>query len=190
MRDFPVAGSLIALGPGGPWSGSYGTGSAEHTLNTSSGDIATAEMQSMMFGNDQFCNDGSILRSIVSAAIGPWMTSIYRWRSLVASLPVRPVDEPVSHAPGLDPDRVLLIGNGLAVGWGVLIHDLALPGFLSRALSAAYPWVDRQRKAAARMRVRVSIGSGAWACSGWPAGAFRWRGEIDFFVDESDMRFN
>ncbi|WP_179691820.1 GAF domain-containing protein [Salinibacterium xinjiangense] len=65
------------------------------------------------------------------------MTSIYRWRSLVASLPVRPVDEPVSHAPGLDPDRVLIIGNGLAVGWGVLIHDLALPGFLSRALSAA-----------------------------------------------------
>lgn len=90
-----------------------------------------------MFRNDQFCNDGNTLRSIVSAAIGPWMKGIYRWRSLVASLPVRPVDEPVSHAPGVDPDRVLIIGNGLAVGWGVLIHDLALPGFLARALSAA-----------------------------------------------------
>ena len=122
---------------GGPRSGSDGTGSSEHTVGTTSSDVATAEMQSVMFSNDQFCNDGSILRSIVSAAIGPWMTSIYRWRSLVASLPVRPVDEPVSHAPGVDPDRVLIIGNGLAVGWGVRIHDLALPGFLARALNAA-----------------------------------------------------
>lgn len=65
------------------------------------------------------------------------MTGIYRWRTLVDAPPVRPLDEPVGHAPGLDPNRVLIIGNGLAVGWGVLLHDLALPGYLARALTAA-----------------------------------------------------
>lgn len=77
------------------------------------------------------------MRSLVSAVVGPWMTEIYRWRTRVSALPVRPAGEPVAHAPGLDPDRVLITGNGLAVGWGVLIHDLAIPGHLARALTAA-----------------------------------------------------
>jgi hypothetical protein len=46
----------------------------------------------------------------------------------------RPTDEPQSHAPGPDQDRVLLIGSGAATGWGVRTHDLALPGALARAL--------------------------------------------------------
>lgn len=48
----------------------------------------------------------------------------------------RPQDAPRAHAPGIDPDRILVFGNGAAVGWGVSSHDLALPGQLARRLSA------------------------------------------------------
>ena len=47
----------------------------------------------------------------------------------------RPRDTPQAHSPGTDSDRVLLFGSGPAVGWGVLSHDVALPGSLARALS-------------------------------------------------------
>jgi lysophospholipase L1-like esterase len=48
----------------------------------------------------------------------------------------RPFDDPHCSAPGLNSDRILIFGAGLAVGWGVSTHDLALPGFLARSLSA------------------------------------------------------
>ena len=38
--------------------------------------------------------------------------------------------------PGHDPDRVLIAGNGSAVGWGVLDHALGLPGHLARAVAS------------------------------------------------------
>jgi hypothetical protein len=47
----------------------------------------------------------------------------------------RPSDAPQAHAPGIDSDRVLILGCGPAVGWGVLSHQLALPGSLARELS-------------------------------------------------------
>jgi len=47
----------------------------------------------------------------------------------------RPRDTPQAHSPGTDSDRVLLFGSGPAVGWGVLSHDVALPGSLARALT-------------------------------------------------------
>ncbi|MCU1417759.1 MAG: diguanylate cyclase [Schumannella sp.] len=75
------------------------------------------------------------------------MDSVPRWvsapllRAWIASksgevdrLP-RPGDAPESHTAGVDSDRVLIFGGGLAVGWGVLSHEIALPGALSRALS-------------------------------------------------------
>lgn len=48
----------------------------------------------------------------------------------------RPSDEPRAHASGLNPDRILVFGDGLAVGWGVTSHDLAIPGELARSLSS------------------------------------------------------
>ncbi|WP_104138236.1 GAF domain-containing protein [Cryobacterium sp. Y62] len=47
----------------------------------------------------------------------------------------RPRDVPQAHAPGIDSDRVLILGCGPAVGWGVLSHQLALPGSLAREIS-------------------------------------------------------
>jgi hypothetical protein len=53
----------------------------------------------------------------------------------LSSMP-RPSDQPQAHASGLNPDRILVFGNGLATGWGVASHDLAIPGELARALSS------------------------------------------------------
>ena len=64
-----------------------------------------------------------------------WVRARYRVVDELLSTP-RPDDHPVGHAAGTDPDRVLVLGNGPAVGWGVRSHDLALPGTLARALSA------------------------------------------------------
>lgn len=47
----------------------------------------------------------------------------------------RPLDAPATHSGGFDSDRVLIFGGGPAVGWGVLSHEIALPGALGRALS-------------------------------------------------------
>jgi hypothetical protein len=60
------------------------------------------------------------------------------WRALSPSswraLPT-PSGEPATRAPGPDPDHLLLVGGGIAVGYGVLSHDLALGGCLARRLS-------------------------------------------------------
>lgn len=60
-----------------------------------------------------------------------WLhTSNESWRAL----PV-PTDSPSVRVSGSDPDRLLLIGSGLAVGYGVTSHELALAGNLARQLS-------------------------------------------------------
>lgn len=48
----------------------------------------------------------------------------------------RALGVPEAHAPGSNPDRLLVFGNGLAAGWGVATHELAIPGELARSLSA------------------------------------------------------
>ena len=52
------------------------------------------------------------------------------WRQLPT-----PLDEPSVHSDGPNADRVLLMGSGIAVGFGVLSHDLALGGSLARRLA-------------------------------------------------------
>ncbi|HEY0373232.1 MAG TPA: GAF domain-containing protein [Amnibacterium sp.] len=47
-----------------------------------------------------------------------------------------PTDPPQYHAPGPDPDRVLVFGNGPANGFGVRTQDLAMPGQIGRLLAA------------------------------------------------------
>ena len=61
-----------------------------------------------------------------------WTATILRNLNFVE----RPVGYPHAHASGVDSLRVLLFGGGASVGWGVLSHELALPGNLARALSA------------------------------------------------------
>ena len=62
-----------------------------------------------------------------------------RWGSRVREeldVVPHPFDSPRHVVAGPDPDRVLVLGNGPAVGFGVLTQDLALPGHLARLLAA------------------------------------------------------
>lgn len=65
---------------------------------------------------------GYVAYVIVRPLVRLWLsTSSQSWRALP-----QPTDSPVVHAAGADPDRVLLIGSGINVGYGVVSHDLAL----------------------------------------------------------------
>ena len=72
-----------------------------------------------------------LLIALVRPLMRAWVASV---EGELDSVP-RPRDKTQVHAPGLDSDRVLLVGSGPAVGWGVLSHELSLPGALARALS-------------------------------------------------------
>lgn len=68
-------------------------------------------------------------------ALAPVVQAWAAWASAgLAAIP-RPSDQPRAHTPGRDSDRVLVLGAGPAVGWGVSSHELALPGALARALT-------------------------------------------------------
>jgi len=64
----------------------------------------------------------------------PFMRLWASWRQQDLSWMPRPTGAPHAVADGPSADRVLIIGSGPAVGWGVASHDLALAGSLSRAL--------------------------------------------------------
>jgi len=48
----------------------------------------------------------------------------------------QPTDSPRARVDGFGCDRVLIVGSGPAVGWGVTSHEIALPGSLARALAS------------------------------------------------------
>jgi hypothetical protein len=74
---------------------------------------------------------GHVPRWVSAPVLRAWIASK---SGEVDRLP-RPRDTPESHSLGVDSDRVLIFGGGPAVGWGVLSHEIALPGALARALS-------------------------------------------------------
>ena len=77
-----------------------------------------------------------MLQGVIYPILRPLMRLLlFRVDSRLRRLP-QPMDSPHVHAPGADPDRVLLFGSGPTVGYGVLSNDLALPGHLARQLSA------------------------------------------------------
>ncbi|WEO76162.1 GDSL-type esterase/lipase family protein [Cryobacterium sp. SO2] len=73
-----------------------------------------------------------ILRWTMVPVMRAWVTNLDR---KFLGIPL-PLDAPQAHSPGRDSDRILIVGGGPAVGWGVLSHTLALPGSLARALTA------------------------------------------------------
>lgn len=92
------------------------------------------------------------MNSVVHALGRPlanfWLTwSSDSWRQLPS-----PVDSPAVHSSGANADRVLLMGSGIAVGYGVVSHELALGGQLARHLTGlTHRGVDIDIVARARM---------------------------------------
>ena len=69
--------------------------------------------------------------AVVTPMVERWLVaSGSSWRTL----PV-PSGPPVAQSVGPDPDRVLLFGSGIAMGYGMKTHDLALAGQLARQVS-------------------------------------------------------
>ncbi|MGY4857474.1 GAF domain-containing protein [Cryobacterium sp. AP23] len=73
-----------------------------------------------------------ILRWTMAPVMRGWAANLER---KFAGVP-QPLDAPQVHSPGRDSHRILIVGGGMAVGWGVLSHTLGLPGSLARALTA------------------------------------------------------
>jgi GAF domain-containing protein len=72
-----------------------------------------------------------VRHAIATGVANLWLaTSSQSWRILP-----RPDGGTLVHADGPDPDRVLLVGAGIAVGYGVVTHNLGLAGHLARNLS-------------------------------------------------------
>lgn len=73
----------------------------------------------------------SLIHAMMTALIRVWMAfSRHSWRRLS-----RPQDAPHVHAPGVTPDRMLMIGSGAAVGYGVLHWELSLTGQLAKRVA-------------------------------------------------------
>lgn len=69
------------------------------------------------------------------SALVPLMRAWVLWTEPRVRELIRPADAPHAAVPGANADRILIFGAGPAVGWGVLSHDLALPGSLARELA-------------------------------------------------------
>jgi len=69
--------------------------------------------------------------TVITPIVERWLASSRTsWRTL----PV-PSGPPVAHSEGPDPDRILLFGSGIAMGYGMKTHDLALAGQIARQVS-------------------------------------------------------
>lgn len=72
----------------------------------------------------------SLVHLIASPMVWLWLNhSVQSWRVLPT-----PKDTPLAHAPGANIDKVLLVGSGVAAGYGVRSASLALGGHLARQL--------------------------------------------------------
>lgn len=69
--------------------------------------------------------------AVARVLVRSWLAhSAKSWRRLPTAN-----DSPHVHAPGANPDRLLVAGDGASAGVGVLSHDLGLSGYLARRLS-------------------------------------------------------
>jgi hypothetical protein len=72
-----------------------------------------------------------LVHLLVRPLVALWLRgSSHSWRRAVVA-----ADSPHVHAPGTDPDRILITGDGASAGRGVLTHDLGLPGYLARNIT-------------------------------------------------------
>jgi hypothetical protein len=76
------------------------------------------------------------VRELIRGALAPGMRTWAAASERGFGLVPMPTDAPQAHSAGINSDRILILGSGLAVGRGVVSHNLALPGSLARALSA------------------------------------------------------
>ena len=72
------------------------------------------------------------LHAVARPGVKFWLSSTALTRALIP----RPSGSDAVHTPGTNPARILLVGSGASIGFGVMSHELALAGHLGRQLSA------------------------------------------------------
>ena len=72
-----------------------------------------------------------MFETVRAALVARWLAGS---RGSWQSLPV-PSGPPAAYRDGPDPDRILLFGSGIAMGYGVGSHDLALAGQIAHRVS-------------------------------------------------------
>lgn len=94
--------------------------------------------------------------------LGPFMRVWLRQRAAQFPNVPTPVDSPAAHAPGPDPDRILLFGTPETIGAGVLTHGVGLLGHLARELSRRTGrGVDIDLHADADLRIETAVHASA-----------------------------
>lgn len=74
----------------------------------------------------------SLPHLLASSILRIWLAnSTHSWRRLP-----RPRDEPVVRVPGEGTDRILVVGSGAVVGYGVLSYELSVSGQVARQVAA------------------------------------------------------
>jgi hypothetical protein len=79
--------------------------------------------------------DRSPLRELPHAALGALLWRLFRAQTQQEREWLYPAGPPEVSVDGVDPVRILVIGDAPAAGCGVLIHDLGIAGFLARHLA-------------------------------------------------------
>ena len=77
-----------------------------------------------------------MFRTAVHSIARPWVVFWLASTALSRALIPRPPGTDAVHTSGINPARLLLIGGGASIGFGVLSHDLALGGHVARQLTA------------------------------------------------------
>lgn len=73
----------------------------------------------------------SLPAPIARVLVALWLAhSPHSWRQRIIA-----DDEPFVNTAGTDPDRVIMLGDGIASGRGVVTHELGLPGYFARSLT-------------------------------------------------------
>lgn len=78
-----------------------------------------------------------LIQRLLRPVFRVWSPLFLLRAGIASSALPKPTDAPLVQVPGPDPDRVLVIGGGIAVGFGVLSHELGIAGHLARQISGA-----------------------------------------------------
>lgn len=77
------------------------------------------------------------LKSFLDPMFRLWSPLFLLRAGMAASALPYPTGEPAVRVSGPDPDRLLIVGGGIAMGFGVLSHELGIAGHLARQIAAS-----------------------------------------------------
>ena len=78
-----------------------------------------------------------MLKRVLDPMLRLWSPFFLLRAGIASSVFPQPTDAPRVHIGGPDPDRILVVGGGITVGFGVLSHALGIAGHLARKVSGA-----------------------------------------------------